>query len=161
MVNQVKDQQHIIIVGGGLAGLSAAEWLLRQTPSFRVTIVESAHRLGGVIQTVNREGWLIERSADSFLSARPEGIELVERLGLSKELVSIRPEARRALVWSPQKKDSGILLPVPPGFRLLAPGRIFPVLRSNIFSWFGRLRVAGERWERRGCALYRRGRDGH
>ena len=146
MVNQVKDQQHIIIVGGGLAGLSAAEWLLRQTPSFRVTIVESAHRLGGVIQTVNREGWLIERSADSFLSARPEGIELVERLGLSKELVSIRPEARRALVWSPQKKDSGILLPVPPGFRLLAPGRIFPVLRSNVLSWFGRLRVAGERF---------------
>ena len=54
MVNQLKNQQHIIIVGGGLAGLSAAEWLLRQTPSLRVTIVESAHRLGGVIQTVNR-----------------------------------------------------------------------------------------------------------
>ena len=109
----------------GLLAFLQQNGLLRQTPSPRVTIVESAHRLGGVIQTVNQGGWLIECSADSFLSARPEGIELVERLGLSKELVSIRPEARRALVWSPQEKDSGILLPVPPGFRLLAPGPNF------------------------------------
>ena len=67
MVNHSKKQQHVMIVGGGLAGLSAAEWLLRQTPAPRITIVESAHRLGGVIETVAREGWLIERSADSFL----------------------------------------------------------------------------------------------
>ena len=73
MVKQVKNQQHIIIVGGGLAGLSAAEWLLRKTPSLRVTIIESTHRLGGVIQTVSQEGWLIERSADSFLSGSSRG----------------------------------------------------------------------------------------
>ena len=146
MVNHSKNQQHVMIVGGGLAGLSAAEWLLRQTPTPRITIVESAHRLGGVIETVSREGWLIERSADSFLSVRPEGIELVKRLGLSKELVSISPEARRALVWSPRKNNSGVLVPVPPGFRLLAPGRIVPFLRSNVLSCFGRLRVALERF---------------
>ncbi|MBT6919634.1 MAG: protoporphyrinogen oxidase [Planctomycetaceae bacterium] len=146
MVNHSKKQQHVMIVGGGLAGLSAAEWLLRQTPAPRITIVESAHRLGGVIETVAREGWLIERAADSFLSVRPEGIELVERLGLSKELVSINPEARRALVWSPRKNNRGDLVPVPPGFRLLAPGRIVPFLRSNVLSVFGRLRVAGERF---------------
>ena len=146
MVNHSKNQQHIIIVGGGLAGLSAAEWLLRQSPTPRVTIVESAHRLGGVIETVSREGWLIERSADSFLSVRPEGVELVGRLGISKELVSIHPEARRALIWSPRKNNSGVLLPIPPGFRLLAPGQIVPFLQSNVLSCLGRLRVAGERF---------------
>ncbi len=146
MLNHLKNQQHVMIVGGGLAGLSAAEWLLRQTPTPRITIVESTHRLGGVIETVSREGWLIERSADSFLSVRPEGIELVKRLGLSKELVNINPEARRALVWSPRKNNGGVLMPVPPGFRLLAPGRIVPFLRSNILSCSGRLRVAGERF---------------
>ncbi len=146
MVNLPKNQQHVMIVGGGLAGLSAAEWLLRQTPTPRITIVESTHRLGGVVETVSREGWLIERSADSFLSVRPEGIELVKRLGLSKELVSINPEARRALVWSPQKNNGGVLVPVPPGFRLLAPGRIVPFLRSNVLSCSGRLRVALERF---------------
>ena len=147
MVNRSKNKQHIVIIGGGLAGLSAAEWLLRQKLPPKVTIVESSDRLGGVIETVNQGEWLIERSADSFLSVRPEGIELVERLGITKELISINPEARRALIWSSQKGgDSGALLPVPQGFRLLAPGRIIPFMRSNILSCFGRLRVAGERF---------------
>ena len=147
MVNRSKNKQHIVIIGGGLAGLSAAEWLLRQKLPPKVTIVESSDRLGGVIETVNQGEWLIERSADSFLSVRPEGIELVERLGITKELISINPEARRALIWSSQKgSDRGALLPVPQGFRLLAPGRIIPFMRSNILSYFGRLRVAGERF---------------
>lgn len=147
MVNRSKNKQHIVIIGGGLAGLSAAEWLLRQELPPKVTIVESSDRLGGVIETVSQGEWLIERSADSFLSVRPEGIELVERLGITKELISINPEARRALIWSSQKGgDSGALLSVPRGFRLLAPGRIIPFLRSDILSCFGRLRVAGERF---------------
>ncbi|MDO7682542.1 MAG: protoporphyrinogen oxidase [Pirellulales bacterium] len=147
MVNRSKNKQHIVIIGGGLAGLSAAEWLLQQKLPPKITIVESSDRLGGVIETVNQGEWLIERSADSFLSVRPEGIELVERLGITKELISINPEARRAFVWSSQKGgDSGALLPVPQGFRLLAPGRIIPFMRSNILSCSGRLRVAGERF---------------
>ncbi len=147
MVNRSKNKQHIVIIGGGLAGLSAAEWLLQQKLPPKITIVESSDRLGGVIETVNQGEWLIERSADSFLSVRPEGIELVERLGITKELISINPEARRALIWSSQNgSDSGALLPVPQGFRLLAPGRIIPFMRSNILSCFGRFRVAGERF---------------
>jgi len=52
MVNQSKNEQHIVIVGGGLAGLSAAEWLLRQETPPKITIIESTDRLGGVIETV-------------------------------------------------------------------------------------------------------------
>lgn len=147
MINQSKNEQHIVIVGGGLAGLSAAEWLLRQEAPPKITIIESTDRLGGVIETVSHGEWLIERSADSFLSVRPEGIELVKRLGITEDLISVNPEARRALIWSSRKGGkSGVLLPIPLGFRLLAPGRIIPVLRSNILSVFGRLRVAGERF---------------
>ena len=147
MVKQLNNEQHIVIIGGGLAGLSAAEWLLRQEVPPKITIIESTGRLGGVIETVSQGEWLIERSADSFLSVRPEGIELVKRLGIAEELISVNPEARRALIWSSQKGGrSGVLLPVPPGFRLLAPGRIIPFLQSNILSCYGRLRVAGERF---------------
>ena len=147
MVKQLNNEQHIVIIGGGLAGLSAAEWLLRQEVPPTITIIESTGRLGGVIETVSQGEWLIERSADSFLSVRPEGIELVKRLGIAEELISVNPEARRALIWSSQKGGrSGVLLPVPPGFRLLAPGRIIPFLQSNILSCYGRLRVAGERF---------------
>ena len=59
MVNQSKNKQHIVIVGGGLAGLSAAEWLLRQEAPPKITIIESTGRLGGVIETVSQGEWLM------------------------------------------------------------------------------------------------------
>ena len=119
--------RHVVVVGGGLAGLAAAEAILhRPTPGesrpgphhCRVTIVEPSDRLGGVVATVREDGWLVERSADSFLAARSEGLELVERLGLAGELVGVDPRVRRALVLR-----RGRTLPVPTGFRLLEIGR--------------------------------------
>ena len=68
MVNQSKNAQHIVIVGGGLAGLSAAEWLLRQEAPPKITIIESTGRLGGVIETVSQGNgsWNVRRIV-SFL----------------------------------------------------------------------------------------------
>lgn len=130
--------RHAVIVGGGLAGLAAAESL--QDGGWRVTLIEPSGRCGGVIETVSRDGWLVERSADSFLAARPEAVELVGRLGLSGSLVGIRPEVRRALVCR-----GGRLYPVPAGFRLMAPGRVWSVLSTPLLSLPGRLRVVLER----------------
>lgn len=128
-----------VVVGGGLAGLAATEALL--SAGWTTTLLEPATRLGGVIDTVRRDGWLVERSADSFLTARPEAVAVVERLGLAGELIGIQPAARRALVCR-----RGRLHPVPAGFRLLAPGRIGSVLSSRLLSPAGRLRLLAERW---------------
>ena len=142
--------RHIVVVGGGLAGLAAAEWLASESArcrTLRITLLETGSRLGGVIETVRQNGWLIERSADSFLAARPEGMDLVRRLGLEDELVGVMPAVRRALVWSePQRASVGRLVPVPAGFRLLAPGKLAGVLCSPLLSWQARLRVAAERF---------------
>lgn len=137
---------HVIVVGGGLAGLAAAEAVVdrRQaapgTAAPRVTIIEPAGSTGGVLGTVRQDGWLVERSADCFLAARPEGISLVERLGLHGELVGVDPRVRRALVW-----HDGRTVPVPRGFRLLAPGNVAGILHSSVLSPAGRLRVLAER----------------
>jgi oxygen-dependent protoporphyrinogen oxidase len=133
-------QSRIVVIGGGLAGLAAAE-ALASLPAVRVTVIESAGRHGGVLGTVRRDGWLVERSADCFLAARPEGIDLVARLGLAGELLGVDPRVRRALVW-----HAGRALPVPRGFRLLAPGRVDGVLATPLLSPWGRLRVVGERF---------------
>ncbi len=144
---------HIVVVGGGLAGLAAAEALVSGSPPgagsgrpgeavARVSLVEASGRHGGVLGTSQPDpGWLIERSADCFLAARPEGIALVERLGIAQELVSVDPRVRRALVW-----HRGRTLPVPPGFRLLAAGRIDGILASPLLSPAGKLRLLAERW---------------
>jgi oxygen-dependent protoporphyrinogen oxidase len=124
-----------VVIGGGLAGLAAAESLV--AAGWRVTLVEGSGRLGGVIETVRRGGWLVERSADSFLAVRPEGTALVERLGLSELLIGVEPRVRRALIL-----HRGRPVPVPAGFRLLAPGRLGSILATPLLSLTGRLRVA-------------------
>lgn len=134
---------HVVVLGAGLAGLSAADTVVRRSGMGhrQVTVVDPSGRVGGVLGTRHADGWLVERSADCFLAARPEGLELISRLGLERELIGVSPEARRALIW-----HAGRAIPTPAGFRLLAPGRLGPVLGSPLLSIAGRLRVAGERF---------------
>jgi len=123
-----------------MAGLAAAE-TLAESGHRRVVLLEPTGRPGGVLDTVRRDGWLVERSADNFLAARPEGLALCERLGLSSSLIGVDPAVRRALVF-----HRGRTLPAPAGFRLLAPGDAAGVLASPLLSPLGKARVLAERF---------------
>ena len=57
----------VAVIGGGISGLAAAHRLTELEPSWSVTLLESAQRLGGVIGTDREDGFLIERAADNFL----------------------------------------------------------------------------------------------
>jgi len=133
--------QHVVVLGAGMAGLAAAEALLGAADRPKVTVVEAAGRVGGVLATACHDGWLVERSADNFLAARPEAVALAERLGLGDELIGVDAAVRRALVW-----HAGRAVPVPTGFRLLAPGRITGILSTRLLSPAGRIRVLLERF---------------
>lgn len=135
--------RHTLVLGAGLAGLAAADVLAGDAAdgSRRVTVIEPSGRVGGVLGTVHADGWLVERSADCFLAARPEAVTLVRRLGLDAELIGVEAPARRALVW-----HAGRGIPAPAGFRLLAPGRLGPILTTPLLSLPGRLRLLGERF---------------
>jgi oxygen-dependent protoporphyrinogen oxidase len=122
-----------------MAGLAAAEAVsgdVATGAATQVTVVEAAARPGGVLSTARREGWLVERSADTFLAARPEAIDLARRIGLESEFVSVVPDVRRALVWS-----RGRTVPAPAGFRLLAPSLVGGILATPLLSPAARLRV--------------------
>ena len=131
----------LAIIGAGITGLSAAFYAKRRLPDLRVTIFDAADRVGGVLQTVRRDGFLLEQSADSFLATdeMPWARQLIDDLGLSDQLISVKPESRRALV-----ARKGRLYPVPSGFNLLAPSRVGPILRSRLLSWPGKLRLLRE-----------------
>jgi len=133
-------RQSFVVIGGGMAGLAAAE-ALADSGCGRVVLVEPTGRPGGVLDTVRRDGWLVERSADNFLAARPEGLALCERLGLSSSLIGVDPAVRRALVF-----HRGRTVPAPAGFRLLAPGDAAGVLASPLLSPLGKARVLAERF---------------
>src|SRR5258706_6406620 len=75
----------IAIVGGGISGLSAAYYLSRAGVSS--TLIEKRARLGGVIQTEEIDGCLVEGGPDSFLSAKPWALEVIRELGLEGEVI--------------------------------------------------------------------------
>jgi len=133
--------KHIVIIGGGITGLAAAHRLLERTRELRkqvqVTLIEASSRVGGIVQTRERDGFLLERGPDSFLSEKPQALELSRRLGLESRLIETNENHRRSFIVR-----KGRLLPVPEGFHLLAPGSLWPFITSGIFSWQGKARMA-------------------
>lgn len=130
----------IVIIGGGITGLSAAHRIveLRSEKKLPVEVVllEGGKRLGGVISTRKRDGFLIEEGPDSFITTKPRAIELSRRIGLDSEIIETRNENRRTFVL-----HRGKLIPLPEGFLMMAPTRFMPFLASPLFSWRGKLRM--------------------
>ena len=104
--------------------------------SLDLTLLEAGDRLGGIIQTERRDGFLVEGGPDSFLSEKPWALALCRRLGIEDRLVRTDDRFRRTfVVWGSR------LHPLPEGFQLLAPTRFGPFLASRLFSWPGKLRM--------------------
>ena len=130
----------MVVVGGGIAGLSAAYALSQSDgPPVACTLVEAESRLGGKILTEQVGGFVIEGGPDSFLSLKPWGIELCRKLGLEDRLIGTNPERRRTFVYS-----RGRLEELPEGLALGFPTRLGPFLRSGLLSWPGKLRLGAE-----------------
>ncbi len=127
----------VVVVGGGIAGLTAALELAEAGVPVRV--VESADRLGGKIATHRVDGLVVEAGADSFLSTKPAGLALVERLGIGDRLVNSKADDRRTFVWS-----RGRLRELPEGLVLGSPARAWSLLRSGLLSPAGAARLVGD-----------------
>ncbi len=139
MVDQRSEARKVAVIGGGIAGLAAAHRLLELDPSLDVTLLEAAGRLGGVLETVRRDGFLVERSADNFITNVPWAIDLCRRIGFDRELLQTDSGRRRAFVVS-----RGRLREIPEGFLIMAPSRIWPMIATPILSWRGKLRLLSE-----------------
>ena len=131
----------LVVVGGGIAGLTAAhravELARERGIALELTLLEARERLGGTIATERMGGFLVEAGPDSFLSEKPWALALCKRLGVEDRLTRTDDRFRKVYVWR-----AGRLHPLPDGFQLLAPTRLAPFLRSPLFSWPGKLRMA-------------------
>jgi len=131
--------RRVAVVGGGIAGLAAAHRLVELDPQCEITLFEAGPRLGGVISTVEENGFQVEQSADNFITTVPWGVDLCRRLGLGDQLVETNPAHRRTLVVR-----RGRLHPLPDGFLMMAPTRLWPLAVTPILSPLGKLRAACE-----------------
>ena len=136
-----RNSRRAIVIGGGITGLTAAYRLQREAASrdipLDITLLEATGRVGGVIRTEYRDGFLIEHGPDAFISTKPAAKALCEELGIADEFIGTNPKVRRSFVTR-----NGALHPVPEGFYMMAPGSLKPFLKTPLFSWRGKLRMA-------------------
>jgi len=141
--------KHIVIIGGGIAGLAAAHRIveLSQAKSLDVkaTLLEASPRLGGSIATERVGDFLVEAGPDSFITEKPWALKLCERIGLAPRLVSTQSAHQKIFIV-----HDGKLVALPEGFFLLAPTRLWPFIQTPLFSWLGKLRMASELFLPRG-----------
>ncbi len=130
----------IVIVGGGITGLTAAYRLQahahRTGAPFEVHLFERDATPGGKLRTERIGGFLIEAGPDIFLARKPAALDLCRDLGLADRLRPTRPEHRRSYL-----RHGDRLIPLPEGLSGLVPTRLRPLLASPLLSLCGKLRL--------------------
>jgi oxygen-dependent protoporphyrinogen oxidase len=118
----------VVVIGGGISGLSVALHIADQRPDVRIRLLESSDRLGGVIHTDRKEGWVCEAGPGAFIDRHPSTRRLIDRLGLSGDIISAGNAVRRRYI-----RHQGSLHPFPDSPEALA--------RTALLSEAGRLRM--------------------
>ena len=87
------DEGHVVVVGAGLSGLTAAYRLREARPDVRVTVLERSDRAGGVIRTWRKDEWVGEFAVNAS-RPHPAVWRLIDDLGLMPSWQPSRAEAR-------------------------------------------------------------------
>jgi oxygen-dependent protoporphyrinogen oxidase len=109
----------IAIIGGGIAGLTAAYELARLArggTNLEAVLFESSSRLGGLIDTIREGGFTVECGPDGWVSAKPWARELAIELGLESELIHSNDATRKTWLYLNQR-----LVPMPDGLNMFVP----------------------------------------
>ncbi len=135
----VRSRRRVVIIGGGITGLSAAHTLTSWPPASQpeVTLLEATARLGGKVSTLKVGGLQVEAGPDAFLTRTPAAIDLCQRLGIGDQIVA--PGRAAAAIWS-----RGRLHRIPSSLALGVPTSMADLARSGILSWRGIARAAVE-----------------
>ncbi|MFF3330853.1 protoporphyrinogen oxidase [Streptomyces sp. NPDC002888] len=104
---------HVVVIGAGVAGLSAAHRLLGH--GARVTVLEASDRIGGKLLPGEIAGARVDLGAESMLARRPEAVALAREVGLDGSLQP--PATATASIWT-----RGALRPMPKGHVMGVPG---------------------------------------
>jgi oxygen-dependent protoporphyrinogen oxidase len=124
----------LLVVGAGITGLAAA-WEASSAGA-RVLVVDPAAAVGGKVRTERTDGLVVEHGPDAFVAYRAAALVLVEELGLSTEVVGVRP-GRTVHI-----RSAGRLHPIPEGMGLAVPTRLGPFVRSGLLGPGAKARAA-------------------
>jgi len=121
--------KHIAVIGAGISGLTAAYWL--QKKGYRVTVLEKNASPGGTMESVFENGFLFDRGPNTGLDTTPLIRQLVEDVGLGKEMVYASKISDKRYILR-----EGKLHPLP-----MNPAAF---IKTSLFSWKAKLRLLCE-----------------
>lgn len=119
----------VAIIGAGLTGLTAA-FCLKQR-GVRVVLYEAGDRIGGVVKSVRREGYLAELGPGSMSTPPPPVAAILTELGLDSSRLTASPAARNRYIV---RRGRLVRLPLTPP----------ELLTSRLFSNSAKLAIFGE-----------------
>ena len=126
----------VVVIGGGVSGLTAAYELRKRKRS--VAVLERDARAGGVIQTERAGDFVIDAGPDAILVQKSAGVALCNELGLGDRLFPTKTPRTAFVV------RDGRLHPLPGSSVLGFPTRFRPLLQSTLFSAGAKARIAAE-----------------
>lgn len=125
--------KRVAIVGGGIAGITAAYELAKLarsgTQALQVALYESSPRLGGTVETIYEGGFVIEGGPDGWVSEKPWARELAIELGLEDDLIPSNDQGRKTYVLVEDQ-----LRVMPDGMRMMVPCDLDALSASDLFS---------------------------
>ncbi|CAG9622960.1 protoporphyrinogen oxidase [Sutcliffiella rhizosphaerae] len=137
----IEENRRVVIIGGGITGLSAAYYLQKESKeknvNIEITLIEASNRLGGKIQTIRKNGFTIERGPDSFLARKQSAGRLVKEVGLEDQLIHNSTGQAYILL-------KGELHPMPEGAVMGIPTKLSPFVTTGLFSPIGKMRAAAD-----------------
>ena len=115
------------VIGGGIAGLSAAYELALAGADF--VLYEASDRFGGTVETVHQQGFVIECGPDAWVTEKPWARDLAVELGIESELLPSNDAIRKTYI-----AEDGRLTAIPDGMRMMVPSDLVALNASLLFS---------------------------
>lgn len=136
---------HVIIIGGGVAGLGAAYKARRAADAghgVSFTLVEKDDRLGGklftdVAQDADGGTYIADGGSDSFLTEKPAVHRVARLLGIIEDETGTNDETKKTFIVK-----NGRLVEMPDGIMMFAPTKLVPMATTSLYSWPAKFRMA-------------------
>lgn len=137
-MDKLTQKKKVVVVGGGMAGCAATFYLQKQAEEqglpIETILIEGKDRLGGKIQTLVKDGFVVERGPDSYLKRKASMTKLIQEVGLGDKIVS--NTAGKSYVYARGKLNA-----MPEGSFMGIPVEVGPFVFSGLFSPIGKVRA--------------------
>ena len=141
MMAVTKEGRRIVIIGGGITGLTAMYYIQRAIDAenlpIDITLVEASLRLGGKVHTHRKNGIIMEKGPESFFDRTGSVKRLAQDLQIEDSIVG-NALGKTFIALGNE------LYPVPPSLLAGDAPHISSFITSRLFSVSGKVRAAGD-----------------